>query len=346
MPAVPPRPPVAPRPWPAASFLALALLPALSGCASPVHDVHAASTPAPAVSAAPETSTAFERGMTQFGALQFAEALATFRAVAAGGSASPLLFAMIAYSELQLHEDELAARDAEQALALGAQGSDRAWALLTKGELALQTGDGATAASLFAEATAETPRFATGWAALGDAEALLPGRTAAALRAYARALEIDPVYARAIRGRSRALAAAGKVDEALALLEPAMARSPDDAELFHCRGIILFDTGKLEEAERDFRKALALKPDDAVLHVELGNALDEEKRYPEAEAAYRKALDLGKGRFEAHFNLAVSLAKQGKLGQALEEVRAELAVNPRHPGARKLEAMLSRDLHR
>jgi Flp pilus assembly protein TadD len=337
-PARPPR-------WPGASPLAVALAQTVGlGCSTPVLAARRESPPQSTAPAAP-VNDAFERGMTQLGAHEITQALQTFRAGAATEPAEPFLRAMVGYCEMLLKEDDAAATDARKALDLGAQGPARAWALLTEGEIALRRQDTGRAVSVLTEASIVGPRFATIWAALGDAQFAMSGGAGAAVRAYRRSLEIDPVYARPIAGLARLLAAAGNVDEALALLEPALARAPGDSELLRCRGIVLFDTGKVAEAEKDFREAIKSSPENGSLWVELGNALDMQKEFPGAEAAYQKAILLGKGHVEAHFNLAVSLVGQGKLEAALVEATAELETNPGHPMARKLQEQLRRQLH-
>jgi Flp pilus assembly protein TadD len=346
------NPPPRPQAWRRASLLAVAVVvvqTAVLGCSTPALAVRpAVSPPQSTASTAPAApvNDAFERGMTQLGARQFAQALQTFRAGAATDTTEPFLRAMIGYCEMLLKDDDAAARDARQALEMGAEGPARSWALLTQGDLALRHQDTARAVAVLTEASSVEPPFATVWAALGDAQSRVPGGADAALRAYRRSLQIDPVYTRPIAGLARLFAGGGKVDEALALLEPALSRAPGDAELLRCRGIILFDIGKVAEAEKDFREAIKSGPEDGALWVELGNALDMEKQFPEAEAAYQKAIVLGKGRVEAHFNLAVSLVGQGKLEAALAEVTAELETNPGHPMARKLQEQLRRQLHR
>jgi Flp pilus assembly protein TadD len=284
--------------------------------------------------------------MTQVASRQYAQALQTFQAAASTNTTDPFLRAMIGYCEMLLNDDDNAARDAQRALDMGAQGPARGWALLTQGELALRSKDTASAVSFLMEATTDAPDFATIWAALGDAQSEVPGGASDAARAYQRSLRIDPAYTRAISGLARLLAGAGKVDDAIALLNRELARAPGDPDLLRCRGVIRFDIGRFAEAEKDFRDGLKRSPDDGALLVELGNALDMQKKFPEAEAAYRKAIVISKGGAEAHFNLAVSLAGQGKLEAALDEATAELKTNPRHAEARKLQEQIRRQLHR
>ncbi|GIW39825.1 MAG: hypothetical protein KatS3mg076_0402 [Candidatus Binatia bacterium] len=60
----------------------------------------------------------------------------------------------------------------------------------------------------------------------------------------------------------------------------------------------------------------------------------------EAEASFRRVLELDPKSFEAHNNLAVVLAEQGKDEQALEELRAALELRPGYLRGRKNLAQL------
>ncbi len=126
LPQHPMNPPAQPPRWLSASLLALALVQTVVlGCSTPALAVRRESLPQSTGPAAP-VNDAFERGMTQLGAHQIAQALQTFRAGAATETSEPFLRAMVGYCEMLLKEDDTAARDAQQALDLGAQGAARA----------------------------------------------------------------------------------------------------------------------------------------------------------------------------------------------------------------------------
>lgn len=98
--------------------------------------------------------------------------------------------------------------------------------------------------------------------------------------------------------RAEALLAAGRADEAVALLEPEARLHPGSFELWHGLGRACGLAGRPAEAERAFRVAVGLRPE---LH-------------------------------DAHYNLALSLAYQGKLRESVEHFVSARKINPGNPG--------------
>ena len=105
----------------------------------------------------------------------------------------------------------------------------------------------------------------------------------------------------------------------------------------------LRDQGKLDEAAARFQQALALRPDYAEAHNNLGNIRWEQGKLDEAAARYEQALALRPDYAEAHNNLGNVLAEQGKLDEAVARFEQALALRPdlcrgaQQPGQRPLE---------
>src|SRR4051812_9468088 len=97
---------------------------------------------------------------------------------------------------------------------------------------------------------------------------------------------------------AKALLEGGRADEAIVLLEAQVQQQPRSFELWQCLGHAYGLTDRHVQAERAFSHAAAL--------------------HPQAH--------------EGHYNLALSLAYQGRLRDALEHFRAARAINPLHPG--------------
>jgi Flp pilus assembly protein TadD len=126
---------------------------------------------------------------------------------------------------------------------------------------------------------------------------------------------------------AKALAAEGKLDQAIShyqqalIFPPSSAQEqdssreprvfqvqPDFAEIHDSLGRVLAQQGKLDLSLTHFFKALQLKPADPDLHYHAAMALDEQHRIPEALAAYREALRLRPDFPNALNNLAWILA--------------------------------------
>ena len=72
-------------------------------------------------------------------------------------------------------------------------------------------------------------------------------------------------------------------------------------------GNALKDQGRLDEAIAAYNRAIALKPDYAEAHNNLGIALKDQGRLDEAIAAYHRAIALKPDHAEAHNNLGIAL---------------------------------------
>jgi tetratricopeptide (TPR) repeat protein len=122
-----------------------------------------------------------------------------------------------------------------------------------------------------------------------------PGHFDDVLRAYRRALEIDPD------------------------LVPALINL---ANIHYARN-------EIAEAQALYERAIVLEPDVFEAHFNLGNIFHDLARYSDARVCYRDALRLNPTYADAHFYLAVTLEKNGQSQEARLHWRAyqELAPN-------------------
>ncbi len=113
-----------------------------------------------------------------------------------------------------------------------------------------------------------------------------------------------------------------------------MAREPDDAVSAANLGYCLLRLGRLEESENYLARSIALNPSQGdgfffLAQTELG--LD----HPQlAERLLQRAIENNPQQPGYHFTLGVAQRRQGKLDQALQSFRAELARSP-NPAAQK-----------
>ena len=119
---------------------------------------------------------------------------------------------------------------------------------------------------------------------------------------FARAIELDPAYARAYAGIADC-----------------------------CSFLYLYwesTEQHLEEADTASRKALELDPDLAEAHASRGFAASLKKLYAEAEREFRTAMRLAPGLFEPYYFYARNCYAQGKLEEAVQLFEQAAQVNP------------------
>jgi tetratricopeptide (TPR) repeat protein len=170
------------------------------------------------------------------------------------------------------------------------------------------------------EATSPNDAEAIAWhhAQIGTIH-LAEGRLAEAAREFAHADYSFPGHPFAVEGRARVLAAQNRAGDALATLEPLLAKSPSASTLV-LSAEVLRALGKHDEAVRQDALAEALwrsdAPEPARLALMLANSgdaarIDEAVRVAQAEFANRRDI------FTADA-LAWAFFKAGRLGEAVE----------------------------
>jgi len=125
--------------------------------------------------------------------------------------------------------------------------------------------------------------------------------------------------------------AAGKVNEALSILEKAAASQPANAGLRNYYGQLCFLAGRNPEAEAAFMKALELDPHLTDTRNNLGALYDATGRKDQAEQQFLKVLaDGAYGSPEkAHLNLGMLYLSQGRKDEAITHLRRAVEINPK-----------------
>ena len=123
------------------------------------------------------------------------------------------------------------------------------------------------------------------------------GRHGEALEAFGRAGRLDPAL-NVSAGRGRALLGLGRVAEALAELERAVAAEPKNAGAHADLGSALQMLGRHGEALESVDRAISIDPDDANLHARRGNILKSLGRASESGAALERAAGAGPAKAE------------------------------------------------
>lgn len=129
---------------------------------------------------------------------------------------------------------------------------------------------------------------------------------------YERARNFNPK----VKGVSRRLAVLyarmNQDDKARTEFERAIEESPNEVELYSDAGYFYLQSGDYEKAEMLLDKASKLEPNHAKSNMHLAMLRAKQGRPEESLALFKKVV----GPADAHANLGVLLAKQGKLEQA------------------------------
>ncbi|MBU0678002.1 MAG: tetratricopeptide repeat protein, partial [Verrucomicrobia bacterium] len=127
----------------------------------------------------------------------------------------------------------------------------------------------------------------------------------------------------------------GRLEDARASLERALALAPDMAEALIDMGNVMADLGDKHEALALARQALAANPGHPGYLYNVGTLLLELGDIPQAERRLRAAVEGDAANLNARVNLAVCLLRLNRPAEARAEAEAVLAASPGH--ARALE---------
>jgi len=137
----------------------------------------------------------------------------------------------------------------------------------------------------------------------------------------------------AARGQSaldqaRAHRRAGRPEQAVAVLDEALARAPDDGSLLGLLGLCLLEAGELARAEALAEQLHDYRGDAFRPHVFLGHVHGRARRTEPAIAAYRRALEVNPQCVEALHQLCALYVATGSYGRALKHAERLHALRP------------------
>jgi tetratricopeptide (TPR) repeat protein len=151
-----------------------------------------------------------------------------------------------------------------------------------------------------------------------------------AAKLYRQALMAQPEHPDAMALLSNVLSLQGVHEEAIALIEKAVAGDEKSALFRFYHGNALMQAKRMQDAANAFRAALALKPDLAEAHYNLANVLRASDDWAGAIASYQKALAINPNYAEAHNNLALSYVHEKKYDEALKEAEKAVVLAPNY----------------
>jgi protein O-mannosyl-transferase len=197
-----------------------------------------------------------------------------------------------------------------------------------------RNGDYRSEVAIWSDTVAKYPGNPWAHSHLGDALAA-QGRVSEAIEQYEQAFRIKPNYAEAHSNLGMALASQGKVSEAMAEYAEALRIDPNYAPAHNNLGLALAGQGKVSEAIEQYEQALRLRvrPDPAPVHNNLGMALASQGKVSEAMAEYATALRINPELGGAHYNLGLALADQGWASEASEQFEQAVRLKPDYADA-------------
>ncbi len=154
------------------------------------------------------------------------------------------------------------------------------------------------------------------------------GKLDQAVARYQQAIALKPDYVEALNNLGNALNLQGKFEQAVARFEQALTLRPNYAEAHNNLGNVLLSQGKLDEAAAHYEQAIVLRPNLAEAHYNLGNTLKQQGNLHQAAARYEHALALRPDYAETHYNLGMILWQLDKLDQAAARFRQAIALRP------------------
>jgi Tfp pilus assembly protein PilF len=124
---------------------------------------------------------------------------------------------------------------------------------------------------------------------------------------------------------------AGRVGEALATLDEAVKRDPDNARLHQYYGETCLNGGLLQEAEKAFLRALELDPYLTDAHLYLGAVYQEMDRLADAERQYLLAKNnpAYPQPEKIYLGLGMLYQRQMRLEEAEEQLRTSVGIDPK-----------------
>lgn len=168
------------------------------------------------------------------------------------------------------------------------------------------------------------------------------GRVGDAIVVLDRALRLDPRSATNENFLAGALLATGRTQDAIAHYRRAIAISPRDAHLRFNHARALAAAGDSRGAVDELTNAITLNPEFGEAHQQLGVMAFAAGRLDLAIAHLRKAVSLLPGSADARADLGGALAEAGRHAEALTALRQALALDPANQAARENLALLER----
>jgi tetratricopeptide (TPR) repeat protein len=130
----------------------------------------------------------------------------------------------------------------------------------------------------------------------------------------------------------------------LTLWEDTAAKRPNNPRARNNLGMAYSSAGRIDDAIAEFQRAIALQPNHAFAHFNLAVLLTGQEKWDAAVMHCRAALAADAGYVSARVNLGELLVRLGQTEEAIEHLQAALAIDPdAHDARTALAALLIRE---
>ncbi len=159
-------------------------------------------------------------------------------------------------------------------------------------------------------------------------EALEQGKLADACAHLEHAIAIEPLSIEPYRHLCFAYFQVGKMDVAERLIEQGIKLRPDIADFHFCLGNLHHHANRLDAAITCYKTAISLDPNQSSIYYNLGLILQAQGKPAEAIACYETAISLDPSQSQMHYNLGFLLHTQGKPIEAIACYETAISLDP------------------
>ncbi|MBT9560526.1 MAG: tetratricopeptide repeat protein [Myxococcales bacterium] len=298
----------------------------------------------------------FNLGRIHYRRERYAEAVEQYQKAiqrAGGRYAEAQMNLALALDELGKYSEALAILKA-----IPAADVDRGALLVNRSLVEKHLGDVPAARASLEEAIAASPTYATAYYNLGKLEteaadalrgasrADVVARHEAAVRAFEKALALDPKNTKAAVNLGVSLGELGRWDDAIAAYRSALAESPSHRSALFNLGIALKETKRYTDAADTYRSLLALDDENIKAYLNLAVVYADLGQGEMAIQTIEAALERDPGHVALRYNLAIQLRKLGRVAEGLAELERCVALAPTYRKAARLLAQLYQRLGR
>ncbi|HEX4145236.1 MAG TPA: tetratricopeptide repeat protein [Pirellulales bacterium] len=176
------------------------------------------------------------------------------------------------------------------------------------------------------------------WIAVGAAALVIPLLVVGATRQtsfwyddetlWTHALECTSDNEIANLGLGHAIAQQGRLDEAIAFYQAALAVNPDSYNAHVYLGSTLSRFGRFKPAAEHLHRAIEIQPHGASAYLGLGHMLVYQGKYDEARDAFERVIAIEPNSSAAYNDLGSAFFLEGKIDESIPRFEAALAMNP------------------
>ena len=157
---------------------------------------------------------------------------------------------------------------------------------------------------------------------------MMLGQLDSAIRAYSRAIDLNPRVASFYNNRGITYERKGEFGFAIQDFDKAIGLDPKLAEAYNNRGTTYCNKGEYDRAIKDYTKAIELNPNYFTAYNNRGNAYDKKDKVDRAIKNYNTAIELNPNYFTAYNNRGNAYNRKGKINKAIDDYNTAIKIEP------------------